>query len=54
MGTHAEAVAGQYDCLLMNFWWMLAPGFAIFAIAIAYNVFGDVLRDCVDPKMQTR
>ncbi|MEO0509448.1 MAG: ABC transporter permease [Verrucomicrobiota bacterium] len=38
----------------LNFWWMLAPGFAIFVTVIAYNVLGDVLRDIVDPNMQTR
>ena len=32
---------------------MLSPGFAIFLTVIAYNVLGDVLRDIVDPKMQT-
>lgn len=37
----------------LNFWWMLTPGFAIFVTVIAYNVLGDVLRDIVDPKMQT-
>ena len=37
----------------LNFWWMLSPGFAIFLTVIAYNVLGDVLRDIVDPKMQT-
>lgn len=38
----------------LNFWWLLTPGFAIFITVIAYNVFGDVLRDVVDPKMKTR
>lgn len=37
----------------LNFWWLLTPGFAIFVTVIAYNVLGDVLRDIVDPKMQT-
>ena len=38
----------------LKFWWLLTPGFAIFVTVIAYNVFGDVLRDIVDPKMKTR
>ena len=38
----------------LNFWWLLSPGVAIFLTVIAYNVLGDVLRDVVDPKMQTR
>ena len=37
----------------LNFWWLLIPGFAIFVTVIAYNILGDVLRDIVDPKMQT-
>ena len=40
--------------LVLNFWWMLTPGFAIFTTVIAFNVLGDVLRDIVDPKMKTR
>lgn len=38
----------------LNFWWLLTPGFAIFVTVVAYNVFGDVLRDIVDPKMKAR
>ena len=45
---------GNMIVFFMNFWWMLTPGFAIFVTVIAFNVLGDVLRDIVDPKMQTR
>ena len=38
----------------LNFWWLLTPGVAIFVTVIAYNIFGDVLRDIVDPKMKMR
>lgn len=38
----------------LNFWWLLSPGLAIFVTVVTYNVLGDVLRDIVDPKMQTR
>ncbi|MEM8868055.1 MAG: ABC transporter permease subunit [Verrucomicrobiota bacterium] len=38
----------------LGFWWLLTPGFAILVTVVAYNVLGDVLRDIVDPKMQTR
>lgn len=38
----------------LNFWWLLSPGFAIFLTVIAYNVFGDVLRDVVDPRSEKR
>lgn len=34
----------------LGFWWLLAPGAAIFTTVIAFNVFGDALRDVVDPK----
>ena len=53
-GLMLKQSQGNMIVFFMNFWWMLAPGFAIFATVIAYNVFGDVLRDVVDPKMSTR
>ena len=40
--------------LVMNFWWLLTPGMAIFVTVMAFNLLGDVLRDIVDPKMKTR
>lgn len=39
---------------MMNLWWLLIPGGAIFVTVIAYNVLGDVLRDIVDPKMKAQ
>lgn len=53
-GLMLKQSQGNMIVFFMNFWWMLTPGFAIFATVIAYNVLGDVLRDIVDPKMQTR
>jgi peptide/nickel transport system permease protein len=38
----------------LNFWWLLTPGVAIFLTVIAYNVFGDILRDVVDPRSKKR
>lgn len=36
-------------------WWMVVfPGAAIFVIALAFNLFGDGLRDVLDPKQRTR
>ena len=46
--------AQSMKVFMMNFWWLLTPGVAIFVTVIAYNVLGDVLRDIVDPNMQTR
>ena len=35
-------------------WWMaVAPGAAIFVIVLAYNLFGDGLRDVLDPRQRT-
>lgn len=35
-------------------WWMaVAPGATIFVIALAFNLFGDGLRDVLDPKQRT-
>ena len=52
-GLMLKQSQGNMIVFFLNFWWMLTPGFAIFITVIAYNVLGDVLRDCVDPKMQT-
>lgn len=46
--------AQSMKVFMLNFWWLLTPGAAIFVTVIAYNVLGDVLRDIVDPKMKTR
>ncbi|WP_269525427.1 ABC transporter permease subunit [Coraliomargarita parva] len=53
-GLMLKQSQGNMIVFFMNFWWMLTPGFAIFITVIAFNVLGDVLRDIVDPKMQTR
>jgi peptide/nickel transport system permease protein len=35
-------------------WWQMAAAtIAIFFISLALNVFGDALRDCLDPKLRT-
>ncbi len=37
-----------------GYWWeMTAATAAIFVISLALNVFGDALRDCLDPKLRT-
>jgi len=36
---------------ILNYWWFPTfPGLAIFAIAVAFNLFGDGLREILDPK----
>ncbi|MHC5157068.1 MAG: ABC transporter permease [Planctomycetota bacterium] len=40
--------------LARNVWWeMAAATIAIFFISLALNIFGDALRDCLDPKLRT-
>lgn len=40
--------------LARNVWWeMAAATVAIFLISLALNIFGDALRDCLDPKLRT-
>ncbi|PAW79877.1 MAG: ABC transporter permease [Verrucomicrobia bacterium Tous-C9LFEB] len=39
---------------MLNFWWLLTPGLAIFITVILFNVLGDVVRDIVDPKLKTQ
>jgi peptide/nickel transport system permease protein len=44
------AQAQDLKIFMLNFWWLLSPGAAIFLTVVAFNVLGDVLRDLVDPK----
>jgi peptide/nickel transport system permease protein len=38
---------------LINVWWLsLLPGLAITVVVIAMNLFGDWLRDTLDPKLR--
>ena len=40
--------------LARNVWWeMAAATAAIFVLSLALNLFGDALRDCLDPKLRT-
>lgn len=40
--------------LARNVWWeMAAATIAIFVLSLALNLFGDALRDCLDPKLRT-
>lgn len=42
----------QMQVFMLNYWWMLAPGFMIFITVISFNLLGDTLRDIVDPKLK--
>jgi peptide/nickel transport system permease protein len=48
------AQAQDMKVMMLNFWWMLLPGVAIFVTVVSFNLLGDALRDIVDPKMKTR
>lgn len=46
--------AQSIKIFMLNFWWLLTPGFAIFVTVIAFNLLGDTLRDVVDPRMRSQ
>jgi peptide/nickel transport system permease protein len=43
-------IATARDYILQQWWVPTAPGIAIFAAALAFNLLGDGLRDVLDPK----
>lgn len=44
--------AAQNLYVLQQFAWTLAPGFFIFVTVLAFNFFGDGLRDALDPRLK--
>jgi peptide/nickel transport system permease protein len=39
--------------VILDIWWLsLFPGLAITVVVLAFNFFGDWLRDTLDPKMR--
>ena len=39
--------------VILDVWWLaLFPGIAITAVVVAFNFFGDWLRDTLDPKLR--
>jgi peptide/nickel transport system permease protein len=40
------------DYLSTAWWYALAPGFALFTIAVAFSLLGDSLRDYLDPRLR--
>jgi peptide/nickel transport system permease protein len=45
-------VASSY--LTQNPWFAIGPGFAIFITVFSFNMFGDALRDALDPRLRGR
>ena len=39
--------------VLQQFTWLLAPGFVLFLVVLAYNFLGDGLRDALDPRQRS-
>jgi len=58
IGLGAQAPSPEWGLMvstgriyILNYWWFPTfPGLAIFAIAVAFNLFGDGLREILDPK----
>ncbi len=44
--------AQDMKVFMLNFWWLLTPGLAIFIVVILFNILGDLLRDLVDPQFR--
>jgi peptide/nickel transport system permease protein len=39
--------------VILDMWWLaLFPGLAITVVVVAFNFFGDWLRDTMDPKLR--
>ena len=43
-------IAGSQQWLPVDPAYMVIPGLTIFALVLAFNLFGDALRDALDPK----
>jgi len=58
IGLGAQAPSPEWGLMvstgriyILNFWWFPTfPGLAIFAVAVAFNLLGDGLREILDPK----
>jgi peptide/nickel transport system permease protein len=40
------------DYLIAAPWLSFGPGFAIMIVVLAFNLFGDALRDVLDPRLR--
>ena len=45
-------IASSY--LTQNPWFAIGPGVAIFLTVFSFNMFGDALRDALDPRLRGR
>jgi peptide/nickel transport system permease protein len=44
--------AQEMKVFMLNFWWLLTPGFLIIITVLCFNFLGEGLRDLVDPKFR--
>jgi len=49
-----RAIATAVAWIRVDPWYLLAPGLALFLVTFALNLFGDGLRDTLDPKLARR
>ena len=49
-----QMIADGRGFLALNAWATVAPGLAIVAIVLGFNLFGDGLRDALDPRLKSR
>ena len=50
MGRHGIVLARIHR----DYWWLVTfPGLAIMTTAFSFNLFGDGLRDALDPKLKS-
>jgi len=49
-----RAIASAVAWIRVDPWFLLAPGLALFLVTLAFNLFGDGLRDVLDPKLAKR
>ncbi len=46
------AQSQEIKIFMLNFWWLLTPGFLIIITVLCFNFLGEGLRDLVDPKFR--
>jgi ABC-type dipeptide/oligopeptide/nickel transport system permease subunit len=46
-------MVSEGKAVILDVWWLsLLPGLAITAVVLAFNFFGDWMRDALDPKLR--
>ncbi len=45
-------VSEGHDQILTHWWWSTFPGLAICLLVVGFNLFGDFVRDLLDPRLR--